>query len=380
MMRILIKTFPPTTNANYGGILQAWALQQVVRDLGHSAVTDTASARGHLASSATYRAGVDAMKAMLALTGQGRFRQASAARRAAMDAPVLEFARSRMELASSTLPSGQTDRALLAEFDAFVVGSDQVFRPDYARVETFLLDMLPARDRRPRVAYAASFGRADPTGYSTSRARRTRDLATTFRAISVRESSGVGLARRLWGIDAAQMPDPTLLLPPDRYVELSSGMGNRGGGLVTYLLDRNDATLRAVAELATRMGLPTTHLQARRPASSAEYDRDPARYRRPSVEAWLQEIRGADMLVTDSFHGTVFAILFERPFVTIVNAERGAARFETLLSTFGLMDRLFTPGGVHTVASRDINWPSVRSTRDALASLGRDWLRSALTA
>lgn len=74
----------------------------------------------------------------------------------------------------------------------------------------------------------------------------------------------------------------------------------------------------------------------------------------PPVEDWLKGFRDSDYVITDSFHGTVFAIIFNKPFITILNRERGVDRFNTLLGLFGLSDRLITS---HDELERIINKP-----------------------
>ena len=60
----------------------------------------------------------------------------------------------------------------------------------------------------------------------------------------------------------------------------------------------------------------------------------------PSIEAWIKGFADADFVITDSFHGTLFSIIFNKPFISLVNIERGASRFCSILSEFDLKDRL----------------------------------------
>lgn len=108
--------------------------------------------------------------------------------------------------------------------------------------------------------------------------------------------------------------------------------------------------------------------------------KDFAKCRYPSVESWLQAFLGAGFVVTDSFHGTVFSILFNKPFIAIGNSGRGMARFESLLSQFGLEERLVkSPGEVSpALLQSQINWDSVNQKRKALAEEGQAFLKSQL--
>lgn len=110
------------------------------------------------------------------------------------------------------------------------------------------------------------------------------------------------------------------------------------------------------------------------------FSNDLEKARFPSVESWLQSFRDAKFIVTDSFHGTVLSILFNKPFIAVGNSARGMARFESLLSQFGLTDRLVespeevSPKLVHS----QIDWKAVNDKREALASAGRQFLKTQL--
>lgn len=87
----------------------------------------------------------------------------------------------------------------------------------------------------------------------------------------------------------------------------------------------------------------------------------------PPVEDWLSAFAEAEMVVTDSFHGTVFSIILNKPFWVIGNEGRGMARFETLLSTFGLEDRMIDAATVQSVnLDAPINWAPINDKRNEL--------------
>ena len=80
----------------------------------------------------------------------------------------------------------------------------------------------------------------------------------------------------------------------------------------------------------------------------------------PPIEQWIKGFMDADFVVTDSFHGTVFSIIFNKPFVAIVNKERGAARFTSLLNMFGLSDRLvYSIDDIEKIYSKSIDYDHV---------------------
>lgn len=101
----------------------------------------------------------------------------------------------------------------------------------------------------------------------------------------------------------------------------------------------------------------------------------------PPVSAWLTALREADAVLTDSFHGCVFALLFGRPFVTLGNAVRGQARFSSLLSLFGLECRMMGGADAAAVANRmsePIDWRSVNEILCRERERSVDFLRQTL--
>jgi hypothetical protein len=141
------------------------------------------------------------------------------------------------------------------------------------------------------------------------------------------------------GIDAIQVLDPTLLLPAEHYIRLAGEFSEKPS-VMSYILDRTPERTAAVERVCRTLDLPENDVTA------------PCRMARgtniddcvwPPIERWLAGLAAARFVVTDSFHGTALAILFNKPFVALTNHERGAARFESLLSLFGLQDRLLSP-------------------------------------
>lgn len=364
----LIRT-RPLAEGNYGGVLQAYALQRALANLGVSAVTDTS--RGTPARERAWRLPAvvkDVVATTVARVAPGPLAPASWVARTVKperDSAITAFVDTHINTAQLYLHGRRVDRELLSRVDLFVTGSDQVWRERYGRVPTYLFDFLAEDDTRPRIAYAASFGTAGDD-YPESLIRATAPLARRLTAVSVRESAGVAAARDLWNVDAEHVLDPTLLLDQDHYAELASTAPTAAdpGQLVSYVLDAGAASAAVTDAVASAMSSPATHLHQPPPRTFAAYARHRDRYRRPSVESWLRAIASAGMLVTDSYHGTVFAILFNTPFVALVNRRRGAARFESLLETFGLEDRLVAAEQAASVdlAPPRIDWSRVNAT------------------
>ncbi|WP_448811704.1 polysaccharide pyruvyl transferase family protein [Agromyces bauzanensis] len=355
--RVLIKTLP--LHSNYGGILQAYALQRIVRDLGFRAVTDTSEPlplQRRLRRLWGFRRRVRMSLPARADWGWRAAREVTASQRAFI---------ARHITSGSFVERAYTRRGrirLARRFRTFVVGSDQVWRAAYADIPAQFLDVIDSvdGDQPRRISFAASFGLDDIAEYSDRDRVRATELIQRFDAVSVRETSGVHICRDQFGVHAERHVDPTMLLTADHYRGLASRSGAAqspaAGRMLVYRLDPSDHLQRVERELSERLGVPPLELlPSGPPPSYREYALNPAGYETPSIEHWLACFASADFVVTDSFHGCVFSILFNRPFVVYANARRGASRFDTLLGIFGLEhhvvssssgafdDRVFTP-------------------------------------
>lgn len=379
--QVLVRTIPPSTNANYGGILQAWALQRVLEDLGHlTAVDSTFSNRPRLARRLATTFKLRLVSTLLRILGGGPGHGAGWYALQAANRPLLDFSRRRIRMTALYSHGIEVRSAVTASASAFVVGSDQIWNPRYSDVSSFLLDFLPGDDPRPRIAYAASFGSESPA-FDETLIRRSAPLARRFTAVSVREDSGVRLCEELWGVEAVRVIDPTMLLSPDAYRSLweSAGVRASGGTTAVYILDDDPAKRTVIDTVATALGTAQDELQAPQPRSFRDFTRDPAAFAKRSIERWLAGIAGSEAVLTDSYHGTVFAILFNRPFLVFPNAQRGMARFETLLRIFSLEGRVARGDGDDLDRMLDpIDWTSVNRRIGNERGRGIDFLATSL--
>ena len=310
---------------NYGGILQAYALQEVLRRMGHTVETiDFRKEPPHWRQIASVVKGT--------LLRRPLARPLRAKDREAFTAHTGHFIHRHIALsprfASETAVKDYCDRQ---NYDALIVGSDQVWREDYSpHLPTFFLDFLPDGSTTKRIAYAASFGNRNPM--SPEMMAHVRPFARRFDAISVREHSGIELAQKLFGVDATEVLDPTMLLSGDDYRALfASQSDDLPGNLFVYVLDRTEEKTCFIREEAEKRGLTPFELLPRERSLHEELFRSNKEpFVLPPVELWLKSIAESDFVITDSFHGTVFSIIFGKPFMTIINNDRGADRFYSL--------------------------------------------------
>lgn len=352
-MKVGIITLP--LNVNYGGIVQAFALKRVLERQGHDVWFIDRDGWPRFPTVRKPLGYVDGMRAAYLLrkklSWHGLRERDDLVRRTREHTQrfVEEFVGQTVALADLD-PSGRDG------FDALVVGSDQIWRPAYEIVTFQSFDNVffsfAENWNVKRLSYAPSFG-VDEWEFSESQTRRCSELLQRFDAVSVREQSGVALCRDHLGVEAEQVLDPTMLLEVSDYADVMEDSALSGVGRVfTYVLDPNNDKDRVVGKVAAFAGSGVASIKIGKVAERLNYavsigieKGGPNRATLdsivvPPVESWLRGFRDASFVVTDSFHGSVFAILFRKPFIVYANGNRGLTRFKSLLGLFGLEDRL----------------------------------------
>ena len=330
-MRIAIITLP--LHGNYGGILQNYALQTVLKRMGHTVETVAFPRelkqplwRKSLAYGKRF-----IKKFVFRKNVHIFYEQWYNATQPLLLRNVWKFVDNQIV----TRTVSRFTNIHEGDYDAFVVGSDQIWRPIYSYkpiTDAYLSFAKDWKDVR-RIAYAISFGTAE-WEYTPGQTAQCAALVRLFDGVSVREDSAVKLCKEHLHCEAVHVLDPTLLLSAEDYVALFSDKLSEPsrGQLLTYILDETPEKNHIVQKLAGHY-----HYQPYRANSRFEDGDAPLEERvQPSVEQWLKDFYDAKFVVTDSFHATVFSILFGKPFIVIANKARGLSRIESLLKMFGL--------------------------------------------
>lgn len=228
-------------------------------------------------------------------------------------------------------------------YDAIIVGSDQVWRPLYFEeqwncgiCEAYL--NFARKKRIKRIAYAASFG-TDKWEYSDKDCELCGNLLKKFDYISVREKNAIKICKDKFNVvDISHVLDPTLLLSKIEYIKLinEAETPKSSGNLFCYILDNTEEKQLLVDKIAKERKLIPFFINYNKKHQSISYDQ----FVLPSVEQWLRGFMDAEFIVTDSFHACVFSIIFQKPFVVIGNIERGSDRFISLMSSLSLENNL----------------------------------------
>ena len=330
-MRIAIITLP--LHGNYGGILQNYALQTVLKRMGHKVETIVQPWQLHLPVWRMPLAyGKRIVKKYLLrrrarLFYEGWYNRTQPMLLKNMRRFVSKHIATREVKCFSDIREG--------EYDAFVVGSDQIWRPiySYKPITLAYLDFAKDWNNVRRVAYAASFG-TDKWEYTPRQAKACAALARLFDGVSVREEAAVKTCREHLRCEALHVLDPTMLLKAEDYVSLFEGQSleEPRGQLLTYVLDETPEKARIIREVAGRHHYEVYRANSRYEDGFASLEERV----QPPVEQWLKDFHDARFVITDSFHATVFSILFGKPFIVIANKARGLSRIESLLKMFGL--------------------------------------------
>lgn len=231
------------------------------------------------------------------------------------DANILDFVKNNFKLTKYLNDNYET---LNNNANIFITGSDQVFRGQYIKnhMEQFLLDFV--KPDAKKIAFSASFGEDKEQFLKENTPdviEHMKSSLSSFDFISVREKSGVQICKDLFGLDAEWIIDPVFILDKSKYDDLmKDATKDFSGKIVSYVLDTNDDYKKAYKNLSEKYNKKVVEI-----ANS-----------NLSVENWLSAIKNCELLVTDSFHGMCFAIIFNKPFICVANKERGKTRFDSI--------------------------------------------------
>jgi hypothetical protein len=377
-MKIGLLTFP--LNNNYGNLLQAYALMTVLKRMGHDVwLIDRKIDKSK--PKARFRLLKEIIKIVLkyifgckniVILSNLKIHRISRN----MDIFKNKYLIPRTK---SYYNSEELKGCLDYNFNCFIVGSDQVWRKEYFphNISDFFFNFLNKIEIK-RFSYAASFG-IDENEYSHKEIVEYAGLLSQFKAVSVREMSGIRKIHEdfyMPNIDVKFVLDPTMLLSSQDYDSLINTFPakNENKYLFCYILDNNTEIEGIISKTGKKLNCQTFHLQAQTGNLAEQKILAP-------VEEWLRSIKNAEFVITDSFHGTVFSIIFNKPFLVYGNKARGISRFESLLDLLNLKNRLVFTSHINEnlLKVNSINWELVNDKIIELRRKSYDFLRLNLT-
>ena len=359
-MKVGILTFHHSLNC--GAMLQAWALQAALRKQGVDAEIVN---YGKIGWPCKYRLRCDSLRHFAGsfYYGFNTFFKSFAIESYRRHL-YRRFMREQMALGNSVKKSEIGKRG----YTHLVVGSDQVWHPVINEGDdTYFLADVP--DGVKRISYAPSFGVDE---FAPELERKMTEWLSRFDALSVREPQGAEIVKRLCGRDAAVVCDPTLLLGRADYeaIEREPRFGLPEKYIAVYTVCGHPWAEAAALELGEKMGLPVVHLLGGQMARWYL----PGKAKRVTAlgpAEWLWFIHHAEYVVTNSFHGTVFSLVYHRPFTVALNDKPSDVRMLSLLEGVGLISRVEHAERVDCV---DVDWGMVDKRIWEMQKGGADFL------
>jgi len=312
-------------SGNYGATLQAYATKQALNENG-------------LAEAEIINYCSDAVKQKIDrrfIKKAGLFRTAVACVEKVYYFPRMKKVNAFID---SYAPAGQLKKeelpSLNDRYDIFLSGSDQIWNPDIQQGDySYLLDFVdePYKKR----SYGSSFGVRQLDGEYVE---KYKELLSKYHRITVREKAGAELVNELLGNEPKIVIDPALLLTPEQWEAKLPEAKFKGDFVFAYQLAHSPLIAKIVAKARKELGakaifapFPIMGVCKCRPVLNL------------SSFEWLRAIHDSKIVITDSFHGAVFSIIFRKPFYYVITSDtvrRRLSRLETLLSALGIEGRL----------------------------------------
>lgn len=334
-MKIGIITLP--LHANYGGILQNYALQTVLKKKGWD--VETIELRKEFSEPNLLKSPLTLLKRLVKkyiLKWNCHIRQE---RYENLIKPIIckntiEFIKNNINLRRIDNYSDLSEN----DYDALVVGSDQVWRPIYFTDGIYhaYLDFAKGWNIR-KLAYAISFGTKE-WEYTVEQTESCKNYIKDFDAVGFRESEGDALSKKYLHRKGARVLDPTLLLDKEDYLKLISDKYIGKKFIFTYILNDNINAIDIINKVSKVEKLEIVN-------GNSKYEQPYAKLVeriQPPIEDWLAGILRAKYVITDSFHATVISLIFHKEVLVLENPQRGLSRLISLFSIFDIHGRLIS--------------------------------------
>lgn len=261
--------------------------------------------------------------------------------------------------------------------ELYITGSDQVWNPDFVwegKIDKpYYFAFLP--DKAKRISYASSFGKSRLT---EDELEITKKYLSKYEHLSVREKTGVDIVNAM-GLDAAEVADPTVLAGKETFSELAKKNSQMDVPyMLLFQITFNQELYEVCKTVADKNGLKLILLIPDVFQASKFECKDKVVL--PSVEEWIGYFENAAYVVTDSFHATVFSIMFERPFSSCALAGYNG-RIYNILNKIGLDERILLKADVSQLEEEfkaKIDFNIIKDKFNTWKKESRDWLDKAM--
>lgn len=231
-----------------------------------------------------------------------------------------------------------------------ILGSDQILRLDYIsyNLNKYFLNWVNTNTRK--IALSASFGInkeefLSSANYTMKIEKQMTNALQSFDYLSCREISGKQIFKDIFNLDSDQILDPVFLIDKNEYEKIiKCSQINNSNKIISYILDNKDEYKNLYKYLSEKENSEIININNR------EY----------LVEDWIKSIKESKFVITDSFHGVCFSLIYNKPFICIRNKKRGDARFESLIKTFDIADNfIYSVDEIYNKPQTNINYDKI---------------------
>lgn len=223
--------------------------------------------------------------------------------------------------------------------DTFIVGSDVLWYYD-AFIKSgymFLLDFV--QDDKKKISYSTSFGNTKKF-FPKNEMFKAKCLLERFDKIAVREFEAVDICKKKFDVEATQVLDPVFLCSLDSWFKLANSAERKTTGkyLFAYILDPDKEKVENILAFASKKKLTVVSITDKQfnPEQKMDVLNTCGVLKNASINEFIYHMINAEYVVTDSYHGLCFSLIFKKQFAVLVNKNRGASRFETLSKLFNI--------------------------------------------
>ena len=253
------------------------------------------------------------------------------------------------------------------EYDAFVLGSDQVWNPANLEMDFYTMNFVP--EIKSKIAYAPSFG---VSAIPKKQIEKTRAYLNRIQHISVREVAGAKIVKDLTDRDVSVVCDPTALLAKDEWDKLKSSKKYIDGKYIfCYFLGSNPEHREFAKRVKEETGYQIVALQHIDEFVKTDIHFGDVTPYDVGPEDFVNLLSSAEIVLTDSFHGTMFSIYYHKAFLTFPRYSEGQkdstnSRISSILSMMNLNNRgIKGTENVGECLARSIDWDAVQKSLEA---------------
>ena len=256
----------------------------------------------------------------------------------------------------------------------FIVGSDQIWNVEATpSIHDSFLGFVDKDKNNVLASYAPSFAH-DDWKYSIKQTIDSKMLLKNFSFISVRENAGVELISKHFKMNSIRVLDPTFLLDVNDYHKLleneNSNNDKRKKTIFSYIFENGAERIKIIEKDAKKNNLEVISFCGLNNIPNLIKNNR----RNYSVESWLNSLKNSSLVVTDSFHGMVFAIIFKKNFYVLLNQKNGTSRINSLLKDLDLESRIIDNLDLIQYNINNIDWNSVEIRLEKLKVISMNFL------